>query len=83
VTVTSSTVGTYTDTIAAGALTTTPAAAANKTAASATLTVTPTGSSGGGALNWIDLLVSGGVLASARLRRAARRHRATRSGIEA
>jgi serine protease len=71
VTVTSSTVGTYTDTIAAGALTTTPAAATNKTTATATLTVTAAGGGGGGALNWLDLLVAGGMLAGARLRRAA------------
>jgi serine protease len=63
VTVTSSSVGTYTDTIAAGALTTTPAAA-NKAAASATLTVTAPGGSGGGAINWFDVLVAGSVLAS-------------------
>jgi serine protease len=69
VTVTSGTVGTYTDTIAAGALTTTPAAA-NTAAASATLAVTAKGGSGGGAVTWLDLLVVGGVLATARRRRA-------------
>jgi len=72
VTVSDGTVGSYTDTIAVGALTTTPAAAANRASASATLTVTATGGSGGGAITWLDLLVAGGVLASARVRDAYR-----------
>jgi hypothetical protein len=70
VTVTSAGVGTYTDTIAAGALTTNPAAAANEAVASATLTVTATGGSGGGTVTWLDVLVVGGVLVSALRRRA-------------
>jgi serine protease len=60
VTVKSASVGTYTDTIAAGALTTTPAAS-NKAAASATLTVTSSGGGGGG-LTWPPVLALGALL---------------------
>jgi len=70
VTVTSSTAGTYTETIAAGALSTTPTAA-NTTAAAATLTVTAAGK-GGGRLTWLDLLAAAGLLAARSYRRAPR-----------
>ena len=69
VTVKSGTVGTYTDTISAGAVTTTPSAG-NEAVASATLAVTPAGGGGGG-LPWLDLLAAAGVLA-AQLRNRAR-----------
>jgi hypothetical protein len=69
VTVKSGTVGTYTDTISAGAVTTTPSAG-NEAVASATLAVTPAGGGGGG-LTWLDLLAAAGVLA-AQLRNRAR-----------
>jgi serine protease len=62
VTVSSSTAGTYTDTIAAGAVSTTPSAA-NTTAASASLTVTAPGG-GGGSMTWLDLIAAAVLLAA-------------------
>jgi uncharacterized repeat protein (TIGR01451 family) len=64
--VTSATIGSYTNTIAANALTTTPAAG-NSAAASATLSVTAaTKSGGGGALDWLDIMFVTGVLLATR-----------------
>ncbi len=65
VTVSSKTAGTYTDTITAGALSSTPSAA-NTTAASASLTVTAP--SGGGGMTWLDLIVAAGLLVARSLR---------------
>ncbi|MDP9084474.1 MAG: S8 family serine peptidase [Pseudomonadota bacterium] len=58
-TVSSTTAGSYTNTIAASALSTGPAGG-NSTAAAATLTVTAS-KSGGGALDWLDLMFVAGV----------------------
>ncbi len=69
VTVSSGTAGTYSDSIAAGALSTQPSDA-NTAAASASLKVTASGG-GGGHLTWLDLLL-GAVLMTARSRRAQR-----------
>jgi hypothetical protein len=68
--VTSTADGTYTSTVAAGALTTGPGGS-NTATATATLTVVSP-SHHGGALDWIDLTVIGGVLAAAALRRRLR-----------
>jgi hypothetical protein len=68
--VTSATAGTYTNTITANAVTTTPAAS-NSTAVSANLTVTAPSKSGGGALDWLDMMFVAGVLLAVR-RRAVR-----------
>jgi hypothetical protein len=58
----SATAGTYTSTAAANALTTAPAGS-NSASASASLTVTaPAGKSGGGGVNWWDLVFGAGVL---------------------
>jgi serine protease len=72
--VTSATAGTYTNSIAANAFTTTPAGG-NATAASATLAVAAPSSSGGGsgALTWLDLLFASGLLIAGRLRSHRRR----------
>jgi hypothetical protein len=75
VTVSSSTAGTYTDTIAAGAISTTPAAA-NTTAAAATLTVSASGSSGDGGMTWMDLLLAAGFLGARPLLARQRSHAA-------
>jgi hypothetical protein len=56
--------GVYTNTIAANALTTTPAAGSSA-AASAALTVTAP-SKGGGALDWLDVMFAAGVLLAGR-----------------
>jgi hypothetical protein len=80
-TVASGTVGTYASSIAASAVTSTPAGG-NTAPASATLTVTASSGGGGGALEWPDVLVLAGVLLVARGRsrstsaRAALRRRA-------
>ncbi len=58
-------VGSYTDTVAAAALTTAPAGA-NTDSASATLSVTAPSKSGGGALDWWDTLFVVGVLLAGR-----------------
>jgi hypothetical protein len=63
-TVSSGTAGTYANSIAASAVTSTPAGG-NTASASATLTVTAS-SGGGGALEWSDLLALAGVLLMAR-----------------
>jgi serine protease len=65
--VTSASDGTYTSTVAAGALTTGPGGS-NTATATATLTVVSP-SHHGGALDWLDLTVIGGVLAAAVRRR--------------
>jgi hypothetical protein len=59
--------GTYTNTIAANALTTTPSAG-HSVAASASLTVTAPTKSGGGALDWWDMMFAAGVLLAGRRR---------------
>jgi serine protease len=64
-TVTSATVGSFTNTIAGGALTTSPAAG-NSSAVSATLTVTAPSKSGGGTLDWLDMMFVVGVLLAGR-----------------
>jgi serine protease len=64
--VTSTTDGTYTSTVAAGALTTGPAGA-NTATTTATLTVTSP-SHHGGAIDWLDIAVLGGILVAARRR---------------
>ncbi|HWJ35773.1 MAG TPA: S8 family peptidase [Steroidobacteraceae bacterium] len=61
----SATPGTYTNTVAASALTTAPAGA-NADTATATLTVTAPTKSGGGALDWWDTLFVVGVLLAGR-----------------
>jgi hypothetical protein len=61
----SATPGTYTNTVAASALTTGPAGA-NADTATATLTVTAPTKSGGGALDWWDTLFVVGVLLAGR-----------------
>jgi hypothetical protein len=58
-TVSSGTAGNYTNTLAANALTTAQNAG-NTVASSASLTVTAP--SGGGALNWLDLMLLTGVI---------------------
>lgn len=71
--VTSATAGSYTNSIAANAFTTTPAGG-NATAASATLAVAaPSSGGGGGALTWLDLLFASGLLIAGRLRSHRRR----------
>jgi serine protease len=68
VSVASASVGTYTVSVAAQTLTTAPAGG-NATAASATLDVTaPPAGGGGGALDWLDVLFSAGLLLCARAR---------------
>ncbi len=64
-TVSSGTVGTYANSIAASAVTSTPAGG-NTTPASATLTVTASSGGGGGAVEWPDVLLLAGVLLVAR-----------------
>jgi hypothetical protein len=64
-TVSSGTVGTYANSIATSAVTSTPAGG-NTAPASATLTVTASSGGGGGALEWPDLLALAGVLLVAR-----------------
>ena len=61
----SATAGSYTNTIAANALSTGPAAG-NMAAATATLTVTAPSKSGGGALDWWDAMFAIGVLLAGR-----------------
>jgi serine protease len=56
---------TYTNAVAANALTTTPAGGASA-AASASLTVTAPGKSGGGAVDWWDMMFVAGVLLAGR-----------------
>ena len=68
--VSSGTAGTYTNTIAAGALTS-GQNASNTAAVSGSLTVTA--SHGGGALDWLDLTFVAGVLLAGRRRMVARR----------
>jgi hypothetical protein len=63
-TVSSGTAGSYTNTVAVNALTTAQGAS-NTAAASAVLTVTAP-SSGGGALDWLDLMFVTGVLLGGR-----------------
>jgi hypothetical protein len=70
-TVTSAVVGSYTNTIAAGALSTSPAGG-NAAAVHAALTVSAPGKSSGGALDWLDMLFLAGVaLAGLRIRPSA------------
>jgi len=57
--------GTYTNTLAAKALSTAPAGSST-TAASAALTVTPPSQGGGGALDWWDALFAVGVILAGR-----------------
>ena len=64
-TVSSGTVGTYANSIAVSAVTSTPAGA-NTAPASATLTVTASSGGGGGAFEWPDVLLLAGVLLVAR-----------------
>ncbi|MGO9514987.1 MAG: S8 family serine peptidase [Steroidobacteraceae bacterium] len=71
-TVSSGTVGSYKDTIGAGAVTSTPAGS-NTAAATATLTVTASGGGGGGALDWLDIMLAAGVLLVGRGQAARRR----------
>jgi hypothetical protein len=66
VSVSSATAGTYTNTLAAGALTSAQQAS-NTAAASSSLTVTAP-SHGGGALDWLDLTFFAGVLLAGRRR---------------
>ncbi len=68
-TVSSGTAGSYKDTIATGAVTTTPAGS-NTAAATATLTVSASGGGGGGggALDWLDVMFAAGVLLAGRAR---------------
>ncbi len=66
-TVTSATAGSYTNTIAANALTTSPAGG-NVAAISATLVVSASGKSGGGAFDWLDMMFVAGVLLVSRRR---------------
>jgi uncharacterized repeat protein (TIGR01451 family) len=61
----SATASVYTNSIAANALTTTPAAGSSA-AASAALTVTAPSKSGGGALDWLDMMFVAGVLLAGR-----------------
>jgi serine protease len=63
--VTSATSGSYTNAVAANALTTTPAGGTSA-AASANLTVTAPSKSGGGALDWWDMMFVAGVLLAGR-----------------
>jgi serine protease len=65
--VSSSTAGTYTNSIAANSLTTAPAGG-NTTTAIAALTVAAPPSHGGGALDWLDLTFIAGVLVAGRQR---------------
>lgn len=69
--VTSATAGSYTNTIAANAFTTTPAGG-NAAAASATLSVAApsSGGGGGGSLGWLDVLFASGLLVAGRLKSA-------------
>ena len=64
-TVSSATVGTYANSIAASAVTSTPGGG-NAAPASATLTVTASSGGGGGALEWPDVLLLAAVLLVAR-----------------
>jgi hypothetical protein len=61
----STTPATYTNTVAAGALTSGPAGA-NSVAATTTLTVTAPSKGGGGALDWWDTMFVVGVLLAGR-----------------
>jgi serine protease len=61
----SATAGTYTSAAAANALTTAPAGG-NAASTSATLTVTAPAKSGGGAVNWSDLIFAAGILIAGR-----------------
>jgi hypothetical protein len=70
-TVSSGTAGSYPNSIAAGALTSTPAGA-NTAAATATLTVTAASGGGGGALDWLDVMFVTGVLLIGRSQAARR-----------
>ncbi len=76
-TVSGGTVGSYKDTIAAGAVTT-ATAGGNTAPANATLTVTASGGGGGGALDWLDVMFVAGVLLVGR-GQAARRSTARRN----
>ena len=69
--VTSTADGSYTSTVAAGALTTGPAGG-NTATATAALTVSTPSHHGGGAVDWLDLAVIGGALLAHQRRRAAR-----------
>ncbi len=71
-TVSSGTVGSYKDTIAAGAVTA-ASAGSNTTPATATLTVNASGGGGGGALDWLDVMFVAGVLLIGRGQAARRR----------
>ena len=57
--------GSYTNTVAASALTTAPAGA-NAASATATLTVTAPSKGGGGSLDWLDMMFVTGVLLAGR-----------------
>jgi hypothetical protein len=61
----SATAGSYANAIAANALSTAPAGS-NSAGASASLTVTAPGKSGGGAVDWLDLMFIVGVLLAGR-----------------
>jgi len=64
-TVSSATVGTYTNSIAANAVTSTPAGG-NTASATATLTVTASSGGGGGSIDWLDIMFAVGVLLAGR-----------------
>ncbi|MGC1520711.1 MAG: S8 family serine peptidase, partial [Steroidobacteraceae bacterium] len=62
----SATAGSYSNSIAAQALTTAPAGANAAAAAAASRTVTPPSKSGGGAIDWWDMMFVAGVLLAGR-----------------
>jgi hypothetical protein len=72
----SATAGAYDNAIAANALST-ASAGGNSASASASLTVTAPSKSGGGALDWLDMMFVAGVLLAGR-RHAVRPSRAAR-----
>jgi len=68
----SATAGSYTNSIAANALSTAPAGSNAASATSASLTVTAPSKSGGGGMDWLDMMFVAGVLLATR-RHAGRR----------
>ena len=68
----SATAGSYTNSIAANALSTAPADSNAASATSASLTVTAPSKSGGGGMDWLDMMFVAGVLLATR-RHAGRR----------
>jgi serine protease len=76
--VSASSVGSYSNSIAAHALSTGPAGS-NSAASAATLTVaTPTGGGGGGSIDGVELLAAAAILGAAHARRRVRLERTTR-----